>query len=108
MDSSSCAGQLWIIPEMAKKKLQNNIIQLIFHHRQCNSLISIPKTVIAIQTQQNIWSNYANIYVYIREENLPLNDFGKGKLKECDHGIKNPVGKPLLIINVRFSLNCPN
>ena len=53
-------------------------------------------------------SNYANIYVYIREENLPLNDFGKCKLKECDHGIKNPVSKPLLIINVRFSLNCPN
>jgi hypothetical protein len=26
-DSSSCVGQLWIIPEIAKKKLQNNVIQ---------------------------------------------------------------------------------
>jgi len=58
------------------------------------------------QTKQNELKYFKR--VIWSEENLPLNDFGKGELKESDHGIKNPVSKPLLIINMRFCLDCPN
>lgn len=58
------------------------------------------------QTKQNELKYFKR--VIWSEENLPLNDFGKGKLEECDHWVKNPVSKPLLIINMRFCLDCPN
>lgn len=41
-------------------------------------------------------------------DNLPLNELRKCELKKCNHGIENPISKPLLIINGRFHFNCHN
>jgi len=69
----------------------------------------IPKLLLMIETEQTKQNELKYFKRVIwSEENLPLNDFGKGELKESDHGIKNPVSKPLLIINMRFCLDCPN
>lgn len=39
---------------------------------------------------------------------LPFKSFGKSKFKEGDQGIQNPISEPLLVINGRLALNCPN
>jgi len=39
---------------------------------------------------------------------LPFKSFGKSEFKEGDQGIQNPISEPLLVINRRLALNCPN
>ena len=65
-------------------------------------LVMIPKNaqyVTHIHTQSNLEK---------QQINLQFKDFSENELKECEHGIENPICKPLLIITTRLGLYSPD